>query len=99
MGTCAGNQNMILCYTGIMLPDRNLWPDWARILQRWGMQNLASFFLEAGGPVNVLAAQVIYLGQPFLKGVAPSNNLRALAALLEDQDAARQFAVFLREGK
>jgi hypothetical protein len=41
----------------------------------------------------------IYLGQPFLKGVMPSNHMQALADLLEDRDASRQFAVFLREGK
>jgi hypothetical protein len=82
-----------------MQPDRSLWSGWAQKLQRWRMQNLASFLLEAGGPVSVLAAQAIYLGQPFLKGVMPSNHMQALADLLEDRDASRQFAVFLREGK
>ena len=49
-----------------MQPDRTLWPGWAHMLQRWGLHNIASFLLEAGGPINVLAAQAIYLGQPFL---------------------------------
>ena len=79
--------------------DRSLWPGWARLLQRWGVQNIASFFLEAAGPLNILAAQVIYLGQPFLKQAVSSDHLQALAALFEDQDEARRFAALLREGK
>lgn len=81
-----------------MQPDRTLWPGWAHMLQRWGLHNIASFLLEAGGPINVLAAQAIYLGQPFLARAVPSSHLQALADLIEDQDQARQFAAFLREG-
>ena len=68
------------------------------MLQRWGINNIAAFLLEAGGPINVLAAQVIYLGQPFLTRDVSSSHLQALADLIEDQDQARQFAAFLREG-
>jgi hypothetical protein len=68
------------------------------MLQRWGLKSIASFLLEAGGPINVLAAQAIYLGQPFLARTVPSSHLQALADLIEDQDQARQFAAFLREG-
>ena len=79
--------------------DRALWPGWARLLQRWGVQDIASFILEAAGPLNILAAQMIYLGQPFLKQAMPADHLHALAALFEDQDEARSFAALLCEGK
>jgi hypothetical protein len=80
-----------------MQPDRSLWPGWANMLQRWGLHNIVSFLLEAGGPIHVLAAQVIYLGQPFLTRAVPISHLQALADLFEDRDQARQFAAFLRE--
>jgi hypothetical protein len=91
------NQYAMLCYTDNMQPDHFLWQRWAHLLQRWGLQNVASFLLEAGGPINVLAAEMIYLGQPFLGRAVPISQLQALADLFEDRDQARQFAAFLRE--
>ena len=96
-GKGLGYQIAMLCYTGNMQPDHSLWKRWAHLLQRWGLQNVASFLLEAGGPINILAAEMIYLGQPFLNRAVPSSQLQALADLFEDRDQAKQFAAFLRE--
>ncbi len=86
-----------LCYTGTMQSDRELWPVWVHFLKRGGITELASFLLEAGGPLITLAAQFVYLGQPFLNPGSTSRHLQALAELLEDREEAISFAAFLRE--
>jgi hypothetical protein len=88
-----------LCYTGNMQTDRSLWHNWARFLQRWGLDGITAFLMEAGGPLSVLAAQAIYMGQPFLRQSMPEGHLHALAELFEDQEEGHMFAAFLREGK
>lgn len=70
------------------------WEEWARFLQRWGIRQPASALLEAAGPLSILAAQMIYLGQPFL---GHSASLRNFAQLLENKEESRSFAAFLRE--
>lgn len=58
---------------------------------------MAAFFLDAGGPIRILAAQAIYIGQPFLHQAVPVGHLEALANLLEDQELSKEFAAVLRE--
>jgi hypothetical protein len=79
--------------------DANLpfWRDWAAILHRWGMRDMAASFLEALGPLTVFGAQAIYLGQPLLNSILPRDRIQALADLLEDSDQVKDFAAFLRE--
>jgi hypothetical protein len=86
-----------LCYTDNMQPNHPYWPKWVRLLQQWRMDQMAAFFLDAGGPVVILAAQAIYLGMPFFKESLPNDQLQAFAQLLEDQGQAKEFATFLRE--
>jgi hypothetical protein len=80
-----------------MQTEHPYWAKWAFFLQRWGLGNMAAFFLDAGGPVRILAAQAIYIGQPFLQQAVSEGNLEALANMLEDQELAREFAAVLRE--
>ena len=58
---------------------------------------MAAFFLDAGDPIRILAAQAIYIGQPFLHQAVSAGHLEALANLLEDQELAKEFAAVLRE--
>ena len=88
---------MDLCYTVVMNTDQHIWWDWARILQRWGMDEWAASFLEAAGPLTVLGAQLVYVGQPLLGSVLPEDHLDALARTLEDSSHTRDFVTFLRE--
>jgi hypothetical protein len=53
--------------------------------------------LDAAGPIAVLGAQAIYLGQPFLDHALPAGHLQALANLLEDKAETTTFAAYLRE--
>lgn len=82
-----------------MQADRSLWPNWAGFLQRWGVDEIAAYLLDAGGPLMVLASQALYFGQPFLRQSMPEGHLQALVNLLDDQEEAQNFAAFLREGK
>jgi hypothetical protein len=79
--------------------NRTLWIQWARILQRWKLDGLVAYLLEAGGPFVIIATQFIYIGQPFLHQALPGGQLQALIHLLEDQEEGQMFVEFLREAK
>lgn len=82
-----------------MQSDRELWPVWAHYLKSGGMKEFISFFLEGGGPLITLVAQVAYLGQPFVNPGNASRHLQAIAELLENREETMTFAAFLREDK
>lgn len=73
---------------------RTYWPKWTETLRRLGLDGFAAWLLEAGGPVNILGAQLLYIGQPFATPQA-SDTMRALANLLEEEDETRAFAALL----
>jgi hypothetical protein len=75
--------------------SRVYWPVWTDFLRKQGLTGLAAWFLEASGPLNVLGAQLVYLGQPFAP-VSASQGLRELANLLEQEDEARAFIDLLK---
>lgn len=79
------------------METHTFWPGWAHFLQRFGLQQPAAAVLEAAGPLTWFAAQVVYLGQPFMYGAGRGGQWQALANLLENQEASRSFAAFLRE--
>lgn len=58
---------------------------------------MAAFLLDAGGPLKILAAQALYLGQPFIEPTGSEGHLQALANLLENQELAKELAAILRE--
>ncbi len=77
--------------------DRKIWETWAKALQRWGLDEIVATFLEALGPLTILGAQVVYMGQPLLTPLLPQRQLDAAAQVLEDMDTSRTFIAFLRE--
>ena len=80
-----------------MLPDRSSWEAWAHNLQRWGMREFAAALLDAGGPMTILLAQLIYFSQPLVQGIVPVDRMQALARLFDSPEESRSFATFLRE--
>lgn len=80
-----------------MTETRHIWRVWADALHRWGMGELAASWLEATGPLNVLGAQFVYLGQPLLSQSISPDFLAALAHMLEDTAETKAFVHFLRE--
>jgi len=71
---------------------RAIWSDWSATLQRLGLRGMAAWLIEAAGPLRLVGAQALYLGQPFL-----GSRTETLARLLEDPDEALAFADFLRK--
>ncbi|RPH60371.1 MAG: hypothetical protein EHM81_06375 [Chloroflexi bacterium] len=78
-----------------MHASRTYWPAWMDFLRRLGMEGFAAWLIEAGGPLNVIGAQLLYMGQPFVSS-STSDGFRALANLLEQEDEARTFAALLK---
>ena len=76
---------------------RVYWPEWIDSLRSLGLDGFAAWLLEAGGPINIIGAQLLYVGQPFVASQA-NDGLRALANLLEHEDEARAFAAQLHRG-
>ena len=81
------------------MQKRALWSKWAQHLQRWGIDEPVAVFMESAGPLTILFAQVIYVGQPFLDWAMPNERWEALASLLESREERRSFIRFLREEK
>lgn len=77
--------------------SRELWPAWARFLQQKGLARVAADVSASAGPLGILAAQLLYLGQPLLNQALPDQHLQALAQLLEDQTELKRFALYLKE--
>ena len=89
---------MELCYTLSMSNEnQHIWRGWANALHRWGISGGTAVLLEITGPLNLLAAQVVYLGQPLLSGWLLSSKLTALAGMLEDPTKTQVFIQYLRE--
>jgi hypothetical protein len=80
-----------------MNEDRHTWRVWADTLHRWGVKEWAASWLEAAGPLNLLLAQVVYLGQPVVAHFVTSGSLEALAQVLEEPTQTKAFVTYLRE--
>ncbi|MBI1856056.1 MAG: hypothetical protein HYR93_09385 [Chloroflexi bacterium] len=72
------------------MQTRDYWPRWAESLRRYKLDALAVLLLEAGGPLNLLGAQALYIGSPFL-----GESAAALACTLESSDETHAFASYL----
>ncbi len=69
---------------------REHWLQWAETLHRYQLDGIASWFLEAGRPLALLSAQILYFGRPFF-----GQGAESLAHMLESDDEARAFASLL----
>lgn len=61
------------------------------------MEQWVASFLEAAGPLTIFGAQLVYLGQPFVKAFWPDERMGELAHMLEEPALSSAFARFLRE--
>ena len=69
------------------------WVKWSETLSRFHLKGLVGWLLEAGEPLALVGAQLLYVGEPFIGG----STVKELAAFLEDQEETRAFAAFLRK--
>ena len=74
-----------------------LWEEWANKLLAMGLDTYVASFLEAVGPLKIIGAQLIYLGQPIFRGLIPDTNLYALVLLLEEDINTKKFVALLKE--
>ena len=72
-----------------------IWKKWAKMLQRWGLQEITAVVLDAVKPLNILGAQVVYLVQPVFKQLAAKDHLEALANMLENPNQTQAFISLL----
>jgi hypothetical protein len=77
------------------MADRSRWSVWTQLFKQWGIQDLAATFLEQAGPLTILAAQFVFLLQPFWG--SPSQNWLAFGEMLENRSDCLDFANLLRE--
>ena len=66
-------------------------------MHRLDIARPAAILLEVAGPLTILLAQFVHLGQPFLGGAAAGDQWQALAELLEDPTKTKAFAQYLKE--
>ena len=71
------------------------WTKWACFLQRNKLKVPVITLLEAAGPLKILLAQAMYIGQPFVGGSSSKEAWGALTRVLEDQKETEQFIHFL----
>lgn len=76
-----------------MQTSRAYWPAWAERLQHWKLTAFATWLLEAGGPFTLLSSQALYFARPFFS----SDQVEALARVLEEDEEVLAFANYLRE--
>ena len=76
--------------SGSISTSRTHWLQWAEILRRYQLDGIVSWLLNAGRPLALISAQVLYMGRPFL-----GEGADALASTLESDDEASAFASFL----
>lgn len=70
---------------------------WADRLQRWRVHQLTATLLEAFGPLNLVGAQLVHIGQPVLSSVLAREKLLTLADMLEEPTNTQTFIRYLRE--
>jgi hypothetical protein len=73
------------------------WEGWARSLQQRKLNGAAEIILDALGPLTVILAQFIYIGQPYLQNLKPSTEWLDLAHMLEHPEESREFVALLHE--
>jgi hypothetical protein len=74
-----------------MQVDQNNWYQWAQTLQQYRLTGIFRFLLDATGPVRIIAAQSLYLSQPFFR----SSIIGQLAEVLEDSEKSKAFLDFV----
>ena len=83
----------------MMNENRKIWQQWAARLQNLGLDEVVATVLEATGPLNFVGAQLVYVGQPVLRGLISTHSLHALANILEDRQNTQDFVRYLREAE
>ena len=77
--------------------DQHIWRAWAEELQRRGWNGAVAAILETVGPFQLLAAQIVYISQPFVQSFVPNQHLEAFTHIMEDPQQTREFINLLKK--
>jgi hypothetical protein len=80
-----------------MSENPHIWHVWARNLHRWGIKDGAALVLDAAGPLTMLLAQFVTIGQPLLGRLVSPESMTALVGMLEEPAQTKAFVEILRE--
>lgn len=80
-----------------MAENPHIWHTWASNLHRWGLQDGTAVLLEIAGPLTMLLAQVVYIGQPLFGKLVSADSMTALVTMLEEPAQTKAFVKILRE--
>lgn len=70
--------------------SRDEWPRWIDALRRYQLEGLVGWFLDAGRPLAILSAQLLYIAGPYV-----GTSIERVGKMLETDDEARAFAQLL----
>jgi hypothetical protein len=76
--------------------NKKIQDQWADILNHKELNDLVASLLEAAGPLNLVLAQLVYIGQPVLSTFIPAQRTSKLARILEDPAETELFIEALR---
>ncbi len=76
-----------------MQTSRVAWTKWATTFSHFKVEGLVAWLLEAGEPLMLVGAQMLYFGQPLLG----HDRVNDLAHFLEDKEEVSAFVAFLRK--
>jgi hypothetical protein len=91
-----------LCYTQPKMQTDSVaeahasWSKWANFLRIHQLDGLVAWAMEAAGPMTLIGAQVLYLGDPLIRPVIPGRQLDELVNLLEETSETQAFVAYLR---
>jgi hypothetical protein len=74
-----------------MQVNQKYWYQWAQYLQHYHVIGLFRFLLDSAGPIRIVAAQSLWMTQPFVQ----NSIISQLAAVLEDQEQSKAFLKYI----
>lgn len=74
-----------------MQSNHENWQEWAQYLQQKGLFGIFCFLLNAAEPFKILAAQSLWLSQPFIH----NSIIGQLADVLSDEKQSQEFLNFV----
>ena len=91
-------QTLVVLYSFFMESSPALDALAKRLSQHPQLASLAAVLLDAAGPLSFIAAQALYMSQPALGAFLPSEEIGALADVLQDPAQAQALARRLEVG-
>ncbi len=74
-------------------PGCDGWSNWAETIRRLRLDGLVVWFLDAGRPLSLIAAQVMYAASPLI-----GRGIERLGGILESDEESAAFARLLSPG-